>query len=370
VAADADGDFVVLWDSLGSHDGSALGVFAQRFSSSGTPLSAEFQVSTFTTGDQRAGGVAASDDGDFVAVWASRSQDGEGYGIFGRRFASDGTALAAEFQVNSYTSSYQSDPSLAAGADGSFVVAWRSYTQDGSADGVFAQRFGSSGAPAGGEFQVNAYTAGYQRAPSLAIDPSGELVIVWHSESAHDGSGHGAFGRRVSSLGVPLAVEFQINSYTTGNQYEVVAAADTDGDFVVSWTSQTQDGAEVGIFAQRFTEGIALDVDGNGSTDALTDGLLVLRFLFDFTGATLTTSAVGQGCVRCDATAIEAYLNALGLALDIDGNTTTDALTDGLLVLRYLFDFTGDVLTGGAVGQGCSRCDATTIEPYLSSLDS
>ena len=54
-----------------------------------------------------------------------------------------------------------------------------------------------------------------------------------------------------------------------------------------------------------------LDVDGNGTTEPLTDGLLVLRFLFGFTGATLTTGAVGAGCTRCDAAAIVAYLQSL-----------------------------------------------------------
>jgi hypothetical protein len=51
-----------------------------------------------------------------------------------------------------------------------------------------------------------------------------------------------------------------------------------------------------------------LDIDGNGSTDPLTDGLLALRGLFGFSGATLTTGAIGGGCSRCDAPSIEAYL--------------------------------------------------------------
>ena len=43
----------------------------------------------------------------------------------------------------------------------------------------------------------------------------------------------------------------------------------------------------------------------------------------------------------------------------------TDPLTDGLLVLRYLFGFTGDTLITGAVGANCTRCDAPSIEAYL-----
>ena len=54
--------------------------------------------------------------------------------------------------------------------------------------------------------------------------------------------------------------------------------------------------------------------------------------------------------------------------LDIDDNGALEPLTDGLLVLRYLFGFTGTTLTNGAVDDDCERCDAATIEPYLSGL--
>jgi hypothetical protein len=54
-----------------------------------------------------------------------------------------------------------------------------------------------------------------------------------------------------------------------------------------------------------------LDVDADGAVGALTDGLLVLRFLFGFSGAQLTAGALGSSCERCDAEAIESYLEGL-----------------------------------------------------------
>jgi len=39
--------------------------------------------------------------------------------------------------------------------------------------------------------------------------------------------------------------------------------------------------------------------------------------------------------------------------LDIDHDGVVDALTDGLLALRYLFGFGGVSLTAGAVSPGC-----------------
>ncbi|HUP24644.1 MAG TPA: hypothetical protein VNB06_17100 [Thermoanaerobaculia bacterium] len=65
----------------------------------------------------------------------------------------------------------------------------------------------------------------------------------------------------------------------------------------------------------------ALDIDANETTAALTDGLLVLRFLFGFSGATLLTGAVDDfGCSRCTLEEISAYLLTLAALLDVDGD--------------------------------------------------
>jgi len=40
-------------------------------------------------------------------------------------------------------------------------------------------------------------------------------------------------------------------------------------------------------------------------------------------------------------------------------------LTDGLLLIRYLFGFTGDSLVQGALGDGAERNTAEEIETYL-----
>jgi hypothetical protein len=115
--------------------------------------------------------------------------------------------------------------------------------------------------------------------------------------------------------------------------------------------------------------GIPLDADGDGLLTPLTDGLLILRHLFGFSGPTLVSGATGAGCTRCDGPAVQTYLSGLGLVLDIDGNISLGPLTDGLLILRYLFGFTGPTLVDGAVGVNCSRCDEASITTYLQSID-
>ena len=90
--------------------------------------------------------------------------------------------------------------------------------------------------------------------------------------------------------------------------------------------------------------------------------------MFGFSGTTLTNGAVGNGCTRCDAATIAPYLVGLGSQLDADGNGAVAPLTDGLLILRFLFGFSGPSLVTGAIGQGCTRCDATDVANYLAGL--
>ncbi len=102
------------------------------------PVGTEFQVNSYTASYQFRPAVAAGADGAFVVAWITLvDQDGSSYGVFGQRYDSAGQAVGTEFQVNSYTTHFQYLPAVAAGADGAFVVAWTSYGQDGSSRGVF-----------------------------------------------------------------------------------------------------------------------------------------------------------------------------------------------------------------------------------------
>jgi hypothetical protein len=78
------------------------------------------------------------------------------------RLAGAQPPVGPEFQVNTYTTGYPESPSVAAGADGSFVVVWVSDGQDGDRGGVFGQRFDRLGQARGTEFAVNVTTAGTQ----------------------------------------------------------------------------------------------------------------------------------------------------------------------------------------------------------------
>ena len=251
VASDSAGNFVVVWTSS-SQDGSSNGIFGQRYDASGAPLGPEFRVNTYTPLSQSNPDIAADASGNFVVVWQSDSQDGSSRGIFGQRYASSGVPLGADFRVNTFTTGVQDYPSVGADPTGGFVVAWRSYNQDGSGTGVFAQRFASSGAPLGTEFRVNTTTFGPQGPPSIASDGAGNFIVVWRGDTMSGLNGR-AFGQRYSASGAPLGPEFRVNNSAPGYQVLPDVASDAAGNFVVVWyTDDPFNPGPEDAFGQRF----------------------------------------------------------------------------------------------------------------------
>jgi hypothetical protein len=106
-------------------------------------------------------------------------------------------------------------------------------------------------------------------------------------------------------------------------------------------------------------------VDENLEVQPLTDGLLVIRHLFGFSGDSLTSGAVSGGASRDGSGAIANYLADANSELDIDGDAESKPLTDGLLLIRYLFGFSGDSLISGAIGEGAERDTAEEVEAYI-----
>jgi hypothetical protein len=254
VATDAASHFVVIWRSDDGQDGSGRGVFGQRYDAGGAPRGGEFGVSTYTTDDQSFPAVAMGVGGTFAVVWSSNAQDGSSQGVFGQRYDTGGAPLGSEFRVNTYTTDSQGAAVVAMDAGGSFVVVWPSSGQDGSSTGIFGQRYDAVGVPRGAEFRVNTYTTDSQDAAALAMDAGGNFVVVWHSDT-QDGSSFGIFGQRYDASGVPRGVEFRVNTYTTENQSSPAVAMDVEGNFVVVWSSYSQDGNADGIFGQRYDAG-------------------------------------------------------------------------------------------------------------------
>ena len=111
-----------------------------------------------------------------------------------------------------------------------------------------------------------------------------------------------------------------------------------------------------------------LDIDADGDVDAPTDGLLILRSMFGLTDDALTTGLVVSDAASIGSVDIASRIKMLSDLADVDGNGNIDALTDGLLTLRYLFGREGNTLVAGVVAADATRTTAVDIEAHLKTL--
>ena len=112
----------------------------------------------------------------------------------------------------------------------------------------------------------------------------------------------------------------------------------------------------------------SLDIDGNGEYDALTDGLLLLRGMFGLSEGALISGAVASDAAYASSSEIVSRIDILGDLIDIDGNGGVDALTDGLVILRYLFGLRGEVLINGVTAADATITSADGVSAKMESL--
>ncbi|MDO9237872.1 MAG: DUF4347 domain-containing protein, partial [Aquabacterium sp.] len=213
----------------------------------------ETRANTTTSNPQQtsllSGSQIASDaSGNYVLVWEDTITD---Y-VYARKYNADGTAATAEFQVNTdVTGARNKDqPTVSMDSSGNFVIAWRSELQDGGSYGIYAQRYNASAVAQGAEFLVNTTTANAQDRPAIAMYDSG-FVITWTS-SSQDGGLLGVYAQRYNASGVVQGAEFLVNTTTSNNQQGADIGMDASGNFVIAWSSNAQDGSLLGVYAQRY----------------------------------------------------------------------------------------------------------------------
>ncbi|WP_376958202.1 cadherin-like domain-containing protein [Azospirillum sp. A26] len=220
VTALADGGWVASWVSGNGQDGSLSGVYMQRFDASNQPVGGEVRVTTTTADHQSYATLTGLQDGGWVVVWASRFQDGSGYGAYARVFNANGTARTGEVMLNQLTPGDQYQLSVRGLADGSFMTAWVS--ADATSYLVEGRRFSAQGQALGGEFTLSdgriptALTVNGQgsypyQAPALTARPDGGFTVSWRQPS---GSGTAIVTRSFMASDVPPIVS--ANSGATG----------------------------------------------------------------------------------------------------------------------------------------------------------
>ncbi len=247
-----DSGFLVVWHSE-AKDGDGYGVCAQRYSADYRRERGEIQVNSYHLSDQHLPDAAGLPEGEALVIWQSKGQDGDDFGIFGRLFKADGSRKGEEFAINSVTAGEQSHADLSAFPGNGFVVVWEGPGENNSRH-IFARVFGRTAEPEGVDFEVSASRSNTQRWPSVACLGDERMVVAWSCRE-RDGSGWGVFAQIVGRDGSREGEEFQVNTYFDDHQWlPRVGAWDADR-FAIAWMSDNQDGSGRGVFGRSYSEG-------------------------------------------------------------------------------------------------------------------
>lgn len=375
--------FVVVWEG-DKQDGLGYELYGQKYDENSNKIGSEFSINSYSNGDQRIADIATFPKEEFIVTWESDGQDGSGYGIYGQRFSGDLTKMGSEFLVNSCTSNAQQNPVIRATGNSSFLISWSSYGYDGCSWGVYVQRYqyndGSiSATPAslsdstaitqlGANFLINTYTNDSQDSPSVAVFSDENFVVVWQS-NGQDGSGYGIYGRiynaTTHSMGThamaphEMGCEFKINKYSVGDQKNAAVEVLKNGDFVVGWESDGQDGSGYGIYIQRYdNNGDELGTEFLANTYTIGDQTNAVIKAFNDVGFIVAWQSAGRGIhgQRYGATA-----NKIGHEFQINGLNSNDQKNPQIGVLsnnKFIVTWQAENFTGSGYDVYARKFDA------------
>jgi hypothetical protein len=284
VAADAQGNFIVVWSEVVNGNSEIKG---RLYQANGTPLGAPFKVNqdqagTPTTPADFNPAVAATKDG-FIAAWMSLLPEGPGFPgttpqVLARKLSATGAPVGNQVKIS--TGLVNGDrPDICVDSSGRPVVVWTSVDGfplfEANHQGVSLRRLTPAGAPLDPAETVVAAPKANSVHPSVSCGGGGTFAVVWHSDQPPAVERTDILGQRFSRLGRPVGSIFRINTTVTKEDRNPSVAYDPKGNFVVVWQAYL-DGVKVSILGRRFAaSGAALSPEFEvlaGADNALVPG--------------------------------------------------------------------------------------------------
>ncbi|WP_201860376.1 M10 family metallopeptidase C-terminal domain-containing protein [Microvirga soli] len=230
----------------------------------------ETRVNTNLNDVQEDSSIAYLADGGWIVTWTSNDRTaGGGQNIYQQRYAADGARVGVETRVNDTIPNAQYQSSVAALKGGGWVVVWTSVGSDGSLD-VYARCYNAFGKEVTGDIPVNSPSATAQYTPSVIGLSNGGWLVTW-SSNGQDGSDAGVYQKRYTAQGQEASAEEQVNSTTGNAQRDPVTVHLNGGGWIVVWESINPVDKLWGVYQQRYNEdgtkrGGEVKVNGLSST--------------------------------------------------------------------------------------------------------
>jgi hypothetical protein len=244
IAACGNG-FVVTWYDY--RNGNDYDIYAQRYNSTGSALGVNFLVNDDASGDNQEYPSVAANDSGFVITWYDY-RNANDYDIYAQRYGPTGSPIGGNVKVNDDATSYdQYYPSVAL-SDSGFVITWDD-NRTGDWD-IYAQRFNADGDTLGGNFKVNNGGSDNPWCPSVAATDNG-VVIAWYDYRSGNAD---IYAQLLKPNGDTLGGNFLVNDDGTGNDQYLWGASNvaaSDSGFVITWYDY-RSGNYWDIYSQRF----------------------------------------------------------------------------------------------------------------------
>jgi len=269
-AADADGDYVVVWTEAYDYSYGPSRLYAQRFGVDGLPAGPTIEVSLSAYGETIPNAAVAADaDGDFLVVWEAGGYDGSD-GLWARSFDAAGHG-GDPWQLVAPAAGDPADPAVAMDSDGDFVVGWSLYDHGAGGITIQVQQFNSTFAPAAPAFDVVPGGDGLPTHPTVAMDADGDFLVAW--QVGYGQCQQQILGSIFDAGGALLAGEIPLVLPGPDDALsQPVAAMDADGDFVVIWSNYDSYNIAGSLYGQRFDgitgSAVAGDFNGDGRANA------------------------------------------------------------------------------------------------------
>jgi len=298
ISIDIDGNALSVWYQT---DGVAHSIWSNRYvagAGAGTGWGAAVEIEAEPLGHAFSPQIAFDVNGNALAVWYQN--DGM-FNIWSNRYVAGtgaGTGWGAAELIENEVDGDAFAPQVSFGLNGNALAVWRQ--SDGVVFNIGANRY-TAGIGWDTAAKVGGNDAGDAFAPQVAIDDSGDAILVW---SEGDGTRSNIWSNRYTD-GAGWGTAVKIESNDAGDTESAQIAMDARGNALAVWAQN--DGTRYDIWSNRYVAGqgagagwgtasiidagsfgafapqIGIDLNGNGlavwrQSDSVRNNILFNRF--------------------------------------------------------------------------------------------
>lgn len=241
VAMTQNGNYVVVYQK--NYAGSTEKVVAKLFNA--TDVLQKTEELSSTQNSYHLPKVAMAENGQFMVVMETflgmnpPAAGDDSYEVVKQSFDNFGAFVGSITRVNTRTDGAQITPQVAMDKDGKALVVWSEVIGIGKGD-VRGKHFKSDGTNDGPSFSIDFTLFGEELVTGIAMNPEGDHVVVWES-NPQDGDRSGIYGKYFDRNKVSQGGEFRVNTIATGNQQAAAVAINATGNVIFTWQEDRSD---------------------------------------------------------------------------------------------------------------------------------